>query len=293
MICPLLAFIFISEGNTFPFIFLINIIFFFYLTRHGPVKLTAINTSFIIISFIMILYLAESQFGRVRVDGRLHLNHIDPNFSGVGLFLFFSYFTSIKKYKYALVLFIISLLLLSRATILSMLIFLVLSNVRQINRNKIYSLMTSSVGLISGLSFLILFALMSVIQSYLGDFQPTQIEGTQRLITFADNSNIGRFMKFALAFELMGNTEYIFSGPGSEIFGAILPHNSLMFIFTEFGTASTAAHLLFLFMIKNSTTEQKAISCAFIFYSMFLHGLLLGIYFLSFLFIHHKMGVKN
>lgn len=235
------------------------------------------------------IYLIDSEFWRVRGDGRFHLNHIDPNFSGVGVFLFFCLSMHYNKNRYAAIFFIISILLLSRAAFLSIALFYTLTKIKIIYNNTIYKVLTTNIGITAFFGILALFFATDTIQQLLGGFKETTSDGALRLISLADNSNIGRFMKFAFTFELMQNPEYFFIGPGTEIYGAIVPHNSLMFIFANYGLFAVLAQIVFLWSIKNTNIHQRALSSAMIFYSMFLHGLLLGLYFLVFLYIHHKL----
>mgnify|MGYP001064243541 CR=1 FL=1 len=279
------------SGNTFPILLALNMICVFYFTKRKPnCRSKNINVIFLSILIFSILYLIDSSIFRIRADGRYHLNHSDPNFSSVGIFLLFAFFMSLRKYYFCLALFVLATILMSRAALLSIIIYVILSKSKFISQNYFYKKITTNMGVIAIISIFILFLSVDFIQGFLGEFSAETSTGAGRLTNFADNSNIGRFIKFAITFEMMRDFQYLLNGPGLELYGSIVPHNSLMFIFANFGLLSLAAHLIFLTAIKNINTNQRALSAAMIFYSMFLHGLLLGLYFVAFVFIHHKLA---
>ena len=239
------------------------------------------NQIFIFFTIFALFYIViDSNFLRTRVDGRIHLFHIDPNFSSVvvlGLYVL-SRFEKMKVWPLVFLMF--GLILASRAFILSIFVFEFFLYVPIVKKIRV------STPII--LSLLLVLLLSNVISNLLGDFQID--ESGARFFNWADNSNIGRFRKFMVVGQLLFDGTLVLKGIDLKFFGSIVPHNSALFLIVNYGLLNSLMFITLFYGMRASTRISVAFVLAFVVFSTFLHGLYLGYFLCIFLIIFNELN---
>lgn len=234
----------------------------------------------LMVGFLYIFYIIiDSNFIRPRSDGRIHLFHIDPNFSSVVLFGAYALTRSRSRNMASVIVLTLGLVLQSRAFILSLVIFEVFRMFPLVKKIRVASPICISTGLVLLLS--------STISGFLGDFNIQQ-EGA-RLINWSDNSNIGRFQKFSVVWQMLQNGDLTFHGISIETFGSIVPHNTALYTIATYGVIQSLLFLILFNGLKAENVDSVAFVLGYITFSTFLHGLLLGFFLCFFLIILNEL----
>ena len=239
--------------------------------------------------FILTIQLALNFKGK-----RFVLNYGDPNFSGGIVLLFFYIANKFKSLPSILFAIFVSLLLLSRNLIFSIVLFYLISFFTTRIRLTIPSFLSffnltiiSTVASI-GISFLFLANVL--------EFKDAG--GANRIITIADSGNFQRFStNIALIMYWFQNPSHFFWGLSDfkdiiKEFNRVTVHNSYLSLIAKYGIFFFISYTIFISSSigKNRIIDNLPYVLSYLFFMAFLHDFYFGIFFIVFIIIIHIRG---
>jgi len=267
------------SGHTPPMSLILTLIglqLLFSVPRGMPVYDIKVSTIWLFV-LIMYVHLFLSILVFPRPDGRFTLNHVDPNFSGVGAFLFLIFLVKRHKTYPALAVLILMVFLLSRAALLSTLVFLFFNNT-SVGRS-LHEKVSPFLYLLVGNVLIMLFSYYSA-RLFFADVAAA--DGVHRLLQVRDISNAGRFAAFAKVPIVFSRAEVFFFGlTPDEVQAAfinVIPHNTVFLLAVQYGWIVTTVYtgMVFWFFKRYEGREFRPALIALATYSFFLHSILQG-----------------